>query len=238
MKPLHVLIGCERFGVLRDAFRALGHEAWSCDVVGPDDDAEAFKNQRWPNYHLEGDVRWFLKTAPGGASWDIGIFHPDCTYLTYSGEWAYSDGSYHQKVKPETLVGAARREAREAAVKFVIDLANAPIPHIAIENPRGYLDKAWRPHDQAIQPHQFGDDASKETCLWLKALPPLVPTKQVAPRMVNGKPRWANQTDSGQNRLPPSANRAMLRAKTYPGVASAIAHQWSAAIANACEVAA
>jgi len=158
--------------------------------------------------------------------WDAAIFHPDCTFLTCSAEWAYGDGPYHLKLKPETLTGAARRAARADAVEFVFRLRDAPIPKIAIENPRGHLSAVWRKPDQTIQPHQFGDDASKATCLWLKNLAPLVPTNRIAPRIVNGKPRWANQTDGGQNKLPPTEDRWALRATTYPGIAAAFAEQW------------
>jgi hypothetical protein len=209
---MRVLVGCERFGRVRDAFRRRGHAAWSCDIAA-DESVSAF--------HLRCDVLEIL-----GDDWDLAIFHPDCTYLTSSAEWAYGDGPYHQRVKPGTLVGAARRLARESAVAFVDKLRQAPIHRIAIENPRGHLSTAIGKPAQTIHPWQFGADASKATCLWLKNLPPLVPTKIVEPRMVDGRPRWANQTDSGQNKLPPSADRAMLRAATYPGIADAMADQW------------
>lgn len=211
---MRVLVGCERFGRVRDTFLARGHDAWSCDI------AEAVPPS---NRHIKADVRTVLHDG-----WDFAIFHPDCTYLTCSAAWAYSDGPYHQRVKPGTLVGAARREAREQAVQFVYTLRDAPIARKVIENPRGYLSTAWRKPDQVIQPHQFGDDASKATCLWIIGdVPLLQPTHHVAPRVVNGRPRWANQTDSGQNRLSPSDNRAMHRAATYPGIAAATAAQWS-----------
>lgn len=215
---MRVLIGCERFGKVRDAFRRRGHAAWSCDLA---EDATG------SNFHFQCDVRAVLHGPYG--PWDLAIFHPDCTYLTNSAEWAYGDGPYHQKVKSGTLVGAERRQARKEAVAFIEELRRAPIPRKAFENPRGHLSTAWRKPDQTIQPHQFGDDASKATCLWLENLPLLIPTKQIPPRMVDGKPRWANQTDTGQNRLPPSADRAMLRAATYPGIADAFAEQWGIA---------
>lgn len=189
---MKVLIGCEQFGKVRSAFRRRGHDAWSCDVRPTRDGSE---------YHLHCDVLSILDDG-----WDLAIFHPDCTYLTCSAEWAYGDGPYHQKVKPDTLVGAVRREARKEAVEFVKALANCAIPKIAIENPRG-----------------------KATCLWLKGLPALVPTKMIEPRMIGGKPRWANQTDTGQNKLPPSSDRAMQRAATYAGIADAFADQWGGA---------
>lgn len=103
------------------------------------------------------------------------------------------------------------------------DLANAPVPRIAIENPVGVLSLRWRRPDQIVQPWQFGDDASKATCLWLIGLPRLRPTN-VLPG--DHRTRRANQTASGQNRLPPSADRWKLRSLTYPGIADAMADQW------------
>jgi len=104
---------------------------------------------------------------------------------------------------------------------------DAPIPRIAIENPVSIISSRIRKPDQIIQPWMFGHDASKKTCLWLKGLPPLTPTQTIAPRMVDGKPRYANQTDSGQNRLAPSADRWKIRSETYSGIADAMAQQWS-----------
>ena len=117
---MRVLIACERNGVIRDAFIKAGHDAWSCDLV----------DTLTPGPHIKGDALAVLC-----AGWDLMIAHPDCTYLTCSAEWAYGDGPYHQKVKPGTLVGAARRAAREDALRFVEAMAAAPIPRIAIENP-------------------------------------------------------------------------------------------------------
>jgi hypothetical protein len=208
-----VLIGCEHSGAMRRAFRALGHDAWSCDLLPPTDGDV--------HHHLQCDVLTVL-----GGGWELAIFHPDCTYLTWSAEWAYGDGPYHMKVKPGTLVGVARRAARERAADFAQTLWGASIPKIAIENPRGYLAKRIGRETQTVQPHWFGDDASKATSWWLKNLPLLTPTHHVAPRMVNGRPRWANQTDAGQNRLSPSLDRWALRATTYPGIAAACAQQW------------
>ena len=220
---MKVLIACERFGVIRDAFIKAGHDAMSCDLVdslvaGP---------------HHTGDVREILHHG-----WDLMIAHPDCTYLTNSAAWAFSDPDferypkhgYHQAVKAGTLVGAERRHARSEALEFVRLLMSAHIPRIAIENPIGAISSAIRKPDQIIQPYEYGDDASKATCLWLKLLPKLTPTKRVAGRIVviNGRPveRWSNQTDSGQNKLSPSDGRAMDRAKTYQGWADAMASQW------------
>ncbi len=187
--------------------------------------------------------------------WDLAIFHPDCTYLTCSAEWAYKEGPYHQKVRPGTLVGSDRKIARAQAYEFFMALWNSGIPRIAIENPIGVMSSYFRKPDQTIHPYMFGNDASKATCLWLKNLPKLVLNKDfyITPRSVCSKckthqtlpthveislrdgclrcggkvlPRWGNQTDGGQNKLSPSANRAELRSKTYPGIASAFADQW------------
>ena len=148
-----------------------------------------------------------------GAGWDLMIAHPPCTYLT-------SSGLHWNKRRPE------RAAQTEEALKFVLALANAPIPRIAIENPIGCLSTRWRKPDQTIQPHQFGHDASKSTCFWLTNLPKLVATKAVAPRMVDGKPRWSNQTDNGQNRVPPGPDQWKIRSTTYQGIADAMAEQW------------
>jgi hypothetical protein len=142
------------------------------------------------------------------------IAHPPCTYLC-------SSGLHWNKRRP------GRAEETEKALEFVRRLLDAPMPRIALENPVGCISTRIRPYDQAIQPYQFGHDASKKTCLWLKNLPPLRPTKMVEPRMVNGKPRWGNQTDSGQNKLPPSADRWAIRSETYQGIAQAMAEQWT-----------
>lgn len=230
-------MGCERFGIVRDALRRRGHEAFSCDLEGVEPGGE------FPEFHLFGDV---LRHIHEPDMWDLGIFFPDCTYLTNSAAWAFADPDherypgvgYHQKIKPGTLVGAARRAARDEAVDFVKKIWGSPIRKIAIENPRGFLSTMWREFDQIIQPPQFGDDASKATCLWLKNLRKLRPTGWAPPRIDNlplfggtgARPRWANQTDSGQNRLSPSDDRAMLRAGTYPGIGNAMAEQWAGRI--------
>lgn len=210
---MRVLIGCESSAIIRDAFRALGHDAYSCDLRECEGD---------PRWHFQCDVRLLLK--PG--MWDLFIVHPDCTFLTNSAAWAYGDGPYHQKIKPGTLVGAERRAQREEALAFVEEMLNAPVPHIALENPVGVISTRIRPASQYIQPFEYGEDASKKTGLWLKNLPLLEPTKYVEPRMVDGRPRWGNQTDSGQNRLSPGENRWVERSRTYQGWADAMAKQW------------
>lgn len=223
---MRVLVGCECSGVVRRAFRALGHDAWSCDLLPAQDGSP---------HHLQCDLLTVLDRG-----WDLGIFHPVCTYLTNSAEWAYKDPDfvrypgvgYHQRLKPGTLFGGERRRARIEAVQFVFRVRDSKIPRKVFENPAGHLSSAWRKPNQTIQPNQFGDDASKATCLWIEGdLPLLTPTLHVPPRMVNGRPRWANRTDSGQNKLSPRENRRAMRSETFPGIAAALADQYTRYIA-------
>lgn len=238
MRTLRVLVACESSGRTRDAFLAKGHDAISCDLLPTE----------VPGPHYRGDVRDLLGNPRG---YDLMIAHPDCTYLTGAAEWAYKD-IQTKKIKPGTLIGEARRQARREAIEFVLTLANAPIPMIAIENPVGVLSREWRKPDQYIHPYEYGEDASKKTCLWLKGLPKLRPTKFIAPRWVccgqvltelvdaelgiyncptcNGEknplPRWASQTDSGQNREAPGPDRWKIRSRTPIGWSEAFADQW------------
>ncbi len=208
---MKVLIGYSRCQLTRAAFEAHDHDVWTCDLLPA------------PGKHLQCDI-WEV----AGDRWDMALFHPMCTYLTVSAAWAFGDGPYHQRVKPETLVGQARRDARGLALDNFRRLLALPYPK-AIENPgASFVSKAIRPADQTIQPYQFGDDASKLTGLWLDRLPLLRPTKRVPGRIVNGRQRWANQTDSGQNRLSPGENRWLERSATYPGIAAAMGDQWGA----------
>lgn len=194
---MRVLVACEYSGTVRDAFIAAGHEAMSCDLLPTDA----------PGPHYQGDVRDVLHYP-----WDLMIAHPPCTHLSVS-------GSRHFDAK--------RMDGRQqSAASFFLMLARADIPRIAVENPVCVISSLWRRPDQTIQPYHFGHDASKATCLWLKNLPPLRPTSFVEPRMVDGKPRWSNQTDSGQNKLPPSDDRWKIRSETFAGIAKAMADQW------------
>jgi hypothetical protein len=218
---MKVLIACEYSGVSRRAFEALGHEVWSADFEPAEDGAAN---------HYQGDCFDLIN----GQHWDLMVAHPPCTYFAVSSAWALQDPNlkkypgvgYHQKVKPETLTGEARRKAQQEALVFVRLLLAAPIPRIAIENPVGQLSTLLRKPDQIIQPWWFGDDASKATCLWLKNLPLLHKTNPIPGRMVDGRERWGNQTDSGQNKLSPSEDRWKVRSRTYPGIAAAWAEQW------------
>lgn len=209
-----VLIGYSACALTRQAFEQHGHDVWTCDLLPARGDSTK---------HLQGDI-WSVALTQ---EWDFAVLHPMCTYLTCSAAWAYTDGPYHQKVKPGTLVGADRRAAREEALDNFKKLLNLPFP-VAIENPAvSFVNKAIQRPSQVIQPYEFGDDASKATGFWLtKGVPLLKPTSYVSPRFVDGKPRWSNQTDSGQNRLSPSDTRWLERSQTYPGIAAAMGDQW------------
>lgn len=210
---MNVLVACEISGEVRDAFRDRGHEAWSCDYLGPEDEAFQSRKQRWPNYHLVGDARWFFDGTGPCKKWDLLIAFPPCRFLSVSGmHW--------------TTRGLRDPQHTEQALELVRDLMGAPVRYSAIENPVGIISSRIRKPDQTIQPYHFGHDASKRTCLWLKGLPKLRKTKIVPPRLIEGRPRWANQTDSGQNKLTPSVRRAADRAQTYEGIAAAMAEQW------------
>lgn len=210
MNRLRILIGGETSGKTRDAFIRKGHYAMSCDFLPTD----------VPGPHYQGNMFDVIEDG-----WDIGVFHPSCTYLC-------SSGLHWNKNPKSPRFGGAQTEA---ALDDVRRILAAPIPHIALENPMGCIGTRIRPADQYVQPYEFGDDASKKTGLWLKNLPPLriEAARRVAGRLVewprgSGRlvERWANQTDSGQNRLPPSADRWKLRSETYDGIAEAFT-QWA-----------
>lgn len=195
---MKILIACEFSGIVRDAFLKRGHEAMSCDLLPTE----------IPGPHHQGDVKNILDDG-----WDLMIAHPPCTYLC-------SSGLHWNKRVP------GRQKKTDEALDFVKILLSAPIEKIALENPIGCISSQIRKPEQIIQPWWFGHDASKSTCLWLQNLEPLEPTKTIEPRIVNGRKRWANQTDSGQNKLAPSADRWKLRSLTYQGIADAMSEQW------------
>lgn len=203
-----VLIGCERSGVVRRAFAARGHDAWSCDLLPAADGS---------NKHLIGDVRDFLHLE-----WDLlAVFHPPCTRLCNSGvRWL------HEPPKGRTLEDVWT-ELEEAAALFG-DLWNAGVPRVCVENPimHGHAKariKNYRPPVQTVQPWWFGDPAFKGTSLYLRGLDPLRPTK-VLPKPEVGSEEWKRW--SAVHRAPPGPRRWYHRAKTYPGVANAMADQW------------
>ena len=176
----------------------------SCDLLPADA----------PGPHYQGDVFDIINQG-----WDMMIAHPPCTYLSVSGmHW--------------TTRGLRDPQLTEDALHFVNRLMDSSIERIALENPISVISSRIRKPDQIINPYEFGHDASKKTCLWLKNLPLLKPTKMIDPRIVitpSGKPakRWGNQCDNyGDSKLPPSADRWKLRSATYQGIADAMAKQW------------
>ena len=193
---MRVLVACEYSGTVRDAFIRAGHYAASCDLL---------LSESPLGDHYQCSVLDILDHG-----WDLMIAHPPCTHLAVSGAAHF-----------------ARKAVEQAeALDFVRQLLAAPIPRIALENPVSIISSRIRKPDQIVQPYQFGHDASKKTCLWLKGLPLLRPTQMVEPRLVDGKPRWENQTNSGQNRLGPSPDRWKKRSTTFQGIADAMATQW------------
>ena len=198
---MRVLVACEYSGRVRDAFLDAGHYALSCDLLPTD--------STYPRgEHYQGDVLNLLDEG-----WDLMIAHPPCTYLSVSGmHW--------------TTRGLRDPKLTEDALDFVRKLLDAPIERIALENPVSVISSRIRKPDQIINPYEFGHDASKKTCLWLKNLPKLASTNLIEPRIINGRKRWGNQTDSGQNKLAPSDDRWKIRSETYRGIAEAMANQW------------
>jgi len=195
---MKVLVACEHSGRVREALRARGHDAWSCDLVKSDDNSK---------YHIQNNV---INLLDPFEQWDMMIAFPPCTYLCNSGVRWLKDNS-------------ERRAKMHYAAMLFRNLLECPVPKIAIENPIPHkyaVERIGRKYDQIIQPWMFGEDASKATCLWLKNLPKLEPTKIIR------RKRYANQTPSGQNKLGPSADRARLRGITYQGIADAMADQW------------
>ena len=198
--PLVVLVGCEESQAVTIELRKLGHEAYSCDLKPC--------SGGYPEWHLQMDVFQAIELK----KWDMGIFFPDCTYLTISANKWYKD---QPERKSGTLVGEKRREAREKGIDFFMRLYNSEIPKIAIENPIGVMSSRFRKPNQVLQPWMFGHGETKATCLWLKGLPNLKSTN-----IVEGR-------EQRLHRLPKTANRAELRSKTYPGIAKAIAEQFT-----------
>lgn len=172
---MRVLIACEYSGTVRDAFKARGHDAWSCDLLPTDQ----------PGQHHQGDVIEFIKNNP---SWDLMIARPPCTYLA-------SSGLHWNKRIP------GRDQLTLESLEFVTLLFNAPIPKIVLENPIGRINTAIRKPDQIIQPWMFGEDASKSTCLWLKGVPKLEPTDIIKKdRYANQTPSGQNNLGPSKDR--------------------------------------
>lgn len=201
---MKILVACEFSGIVRDAFIARGHDAMSCDLLPTEK----------PGPHYQGDVRDIL-----GNGWDLMIAHPDCRYLSRAGARWWKTPGWDEKGR--------------AAAEFVKLLWAAPIVHIAIENPRGRLNQMWRFPDQTIQPYQFGHPYSKATCLWLKELPPLLYTHlytEWLPLMQSNTGVGKRNGQKSQPGVIKQHNRkgAHEAARTFEGVARAMAEQWAA----------
>jgi hypothetical protein len=195
---MRVLVACEYSGTVRDAFIRGGHDAMSCDLLPTES----------PGPHYQGDLFDVIDYP-----WDLAVFHPECTHLAVSGARYFAEKRLNGR--------------QQAAAAFFMRLVRRSehIPMTAIENPVCVMSSLYRKPDQVIQPWMFGHPESKATCLWLKGLPPLEPT-QLLDKPESGY--WENQTPSGQNKLPPSPDRWKDRARTYQGIADAMAAQWGA----------
>jgi hypothetical protein len=204
---MRVLVACEYSGTVRDAFRARGCDAWSCDILPCEAD---------PTFHIQGDVLDILTNG-----WDLIIAHPPCTYLSYAGN-AYWN-------RP----GRARKRAE--ALAFFLELYNAPAPRVAVENPVGWPNTVFRSPDQIIDPFCFGEPVRKRTCLWLRGLRPLEHREQPdlfgdathiappAPIYVckSGHAKHFTEASSG------GPEGAHIRSKTFASIAHAMAEQWA-----------
>ena len=204
---MRVLVACEFSGVVREAFRARGHDAFSCDLL---------PCELGPQWHFHNDVRCLLDPRE---FWDLMIAHPPCTYLSRAG--------YSWVNKPDSatlpLKGKPRLAAMKDAARFFMALLNAPIARICVENPRPIIHAGLPPYTQVIQPWQFGHGETKATCLWLKNLPPLIPTHMKGDLFAEPEPTGREQR---LHKLSPGPDRAKERSRTFPGIAKAMAEQW------------
>ena len=210
---MRVLIACEESQAVTKAFRELGHEAFSCDILPC--------SGGYPEWHYQQSVFDVIDKG-----WDLMIAHPPCTYLAVSGAtWMYNkDGSRNEERYRNQMEG----------LEFVHQLMDADIPRIAIENPISVISSYIREPDQIIQPYMFGDEAQKSTCLWLKNLPQLEPTNIVSKGEMY---EWTDSKTGKKKRQPmwyylalsqakTPQERRTLRSKTFPGIAQAMAQQW------------
>jgi hypothetical protein len=203
---MRILVACEESQTVTKELRALGHEAFSCDI-------EPCSGGN-PEWHIQGDVTPLLEQE-----WDMIIAFPPCTYLTVTGnKW----------MKPEFAERfPTRQQDRKDAVDFFMLFANAKCKRVAIENPIGIMSTSYRKPNQIVQPYHFGDAERKSTCLWLKGLPDLTPTNIVTPIIIKYKNGKGTDSPWHMNtmKLPPK-ERSALRSKTFIGIAKAMASQW------------
>ena len=221
---MKALVACEESQAVTTELRKRGWEAYSCDIQ----ECSGGHNE----WHINQDViplvngNCTFKTMDGvehtiEGKWDLLVAHPPCTYLTVTGNRWFNVEKYGEKA-------TQRARDREDAVKFFMIFANADCDHICIENPVGIMSTRWRKADQIIQPWMFGDAAEKKTCLWIKGLSPLIPTNVVTPpprkefKSGNTMPAW--YADAWHL---PKEERSRLRSKTFPGIAEAIADQFT-----------
>ena len=207
MRNMKVLVACEESQTVTIELRKLGHEAYSCDIV------ECSGGH--PEWHIKGDVLEHLNDG-----WDLMIAHPPCTYLSHAGaRWLYPKGQLNEDRYKKGMDGK----------DFFMALYNANIPRICIENPTPSKIYGLMKPTQIIQPYYFGDEAQKKTLLWLKGLPDLIPTDIVSKgEMVTyasgkRKAKWFMDAAKATTK----EERARLRSKTFPGIAKAMAEQWT-----------
>ncbi|WP_024833814.1 hypothetical protein [Ruminiclostridium josui] len=203
---MKILVACEESQAVTIELRKLGHEAYSCDI-------EPCSGGH-PEWHLQQDVIPLLKQH-----WDMILAFPPCTYLTVTGNSWFNIEKYGEKA-------IKRHEDRKKAIEFFMLFANSDCEKIAIENPIGVMSTQYRKPNQIIQPYQFGEPERKSTCLWLKGLPNLVPTNIVEPILYTYKDGRTDGNWHMQTLKLPAKERAKARAKTFPGIARAMAQQW------------
>ena len=231
---MRVLIACEESQAITKEMRALGHEAYSCDLLPC--------SGGHPEWHFNCDVFDIIDfrggTLQDGSEayvdkWDLMIGHPPCTFLSVSGaQWYYhpEDKDLPTDERRPHPKYPHRAKDREDALQFFKALMEADVEKIVLENPVGVISTLYRKPDQIVQPYQFGDEATKTTCLWFKNVDPLVHTKVVGKGerevFASGKshPKW--YADAMKNAKTP-AERRTLRSKTFPGMAKAMAEQWT-----------
>lgn len=204
---MRILVACEFSGIVRDAFAAKGWDAWSCDLL---------PSEKTGN-HIQGDVLGVLNDG-----WDLMIAHPPCTYLCNSGVRHLHSHVVSRTGKKASIGGEKRWEYMRKAACFFRRFMDSGIPRIAIENPipHKYSKEIIGKYSQIIQPWQFGHGEVKAICLWLKNLPKLTPT-----RIVDGRVARCH-------RMGPGPNRWKERSRTFPGIAEAMAEQWTRAICS------
>lgn len=224
---MRVLVACEFSGIVREAFRARGHDAWSCDIIPTE----------IPGPHIINDVRNVLDDG-----WDLMIAHPPCTFLSAAGNGFFNEERYGAKA-------VDRKRKRDGAMKFFMALYDAPIAKICVENPLGYPNRVFRKPDQIIHPYYFGDRQMKRICLWLKGLSPLwywerddlfgsrtmtdtpeplyTHERKPGPNYKGGEIKKRYFTDAKAIVNGNKVDGARERSRTFPGIAKAMAEQWS-----------